>query len=44
MKARTGKGKKRGHLVRPVTANAAEEDPEEEYEPPRNGYINFVIV
>ena len=43
-KARTDKGKKRGHLVRPGTANAAHEDPEDEYEPPRTGYMNFVIV
>ena len=43
-KARTDKGKKRGHLVHPGTANAARENPEDEYEPPRNGYMNFVIV
>ncbi len=44
-KARADKRKKRGHLVRPGTTNAAQEDPQEEYyEPPRNGYMNFVIV
>ncbi len=42
--ARTDKVKKRGHLVRPGTANAAQHDPEEEYEPPRTGYMNFVII
>jgi len=43
-KTKTGKGKKRGHLVRLGTANATHEDPEDEYEPPRTGYMNFVIV
>ena len=43
-KARTDKGRKRCHLVRPGTTNAAQEDPEEEYyEPHRSGYTNFVI-
>ena len=41
-KARTDKGKKRGHLVRPGAA--AETQEEEYYEPPRTGYMNFVIV
>ncbi len=41
-KARTDKGKKRGYLMRPEAA--AETHEAEEYEPPRSGYINFVIV
>ena len=45
-KARTDKGKKRGHLVRPGTAAAPYDEPEEEewYQPPRSGYANYVIV
>ena len=46
-KARTDKGIKRGHLVRPGNAAAPHDEPEEEewYPPPmRSGYANYVIV
>jgi hypothetical protein len=45
-KARTDKGIKRGHLVRPGTANAAQEEQEDKWYPPptRSGYANYVIV
>jgi hypothetical protein len=45
--ARTDKGIKRGHLVRPGTATAPHDEPEDEewYPPPtRSGYANYVIV
>jgi hypothetical protein len=45
-KAQTDKGKKRGHLVRPGTAAAPHDEPENDewYQPPRSGYANYVIV
>ncbi len=46
-KPRTDKGIKRGHLVRPGTATAPHDEPEDEewYPPPtRSGYANYVIV
>ncbi len=45
-KARTDKGKRRGHLVRPGTAAASHEEPDEEWYPPptSSGYANCVIV
>ena len=46
-KPRTDKGIKRGHLVRPGTAAAPHDEPEDEewYPPPtRSGYANYVIV
>ncbi len=49
-KTRTDKGRKRGHLVRGITEGTCEggmggdAPPKEYYEPPRIGYMNFVIV
>ncbi len=45
-KARTDKVIKRGHLVRPMTINSAQEEPDEDWYPPptRSGYANYVIV
>ena len=45
-KPQTDKGKKRGHFVRPETAVATHEEPEEEewYQPPRSGYDNYVVI
>ena len=49
-KTRTDKGRKRGHLVRGSMEGTSEggtggaSPPEDEYVPPRTGYMNVVIV